>query len=151
MSIQLDCYLPPWLMFISYKRRSFSITTKKVNTDFLSFLSNTFLIWKFNVEKCNVTIHSQNPWDHLNNTARFLLNQVHGSHWTKEYYIKYSWRILADMCMVSEVLRIVLHCCALWKYPSVALDVHSRQTATRHLGLFLILMYSKALGCQVLQ
>ena len=40
-------------------------------------------------------------------TARFSLHQVHGSQCTKEYYTKYSWRTLADVCMVSEVLRVV--------------------------------------------
>ena len=43
-------------------------------------------------------------------TARFSLHQVHGSQCTKEYYTKYSWRTLADVCMVSEVLRVV-PCC----------------------------------------
>ena len=43
-------------------------------------------------------------------TGRFSLHQVHGSQCTKVYYTKYSWRILADECMVSEVLRVV-PCC----------------------------------------
>ena len=43
-------------------------------------------------------------------TARFSLYQAHGSHCTKEYYTKYSWRTLADVCMVSEVLRVVPRC-----------------------------------------
>ena len=43
-------------------------------------------------------------------TARFSLHQVHGSQCTKEYYTKYSWRTLADVCMVSEVPRVV-PCC----------------------------------------
>ena len=29
---------------------------------------------------------------------------------TKEYYTKHSWRTLPDVCMVSEVLRVV-PCC----------------------------------------
>ena len=45
-----------------------------------------------------------------NYTARFSLHQVHGSQCTKEYYTKYSWRILADVYMVSEVLRVVPRC-----------------------------------------
>ena len=43
-------------------------------------------------------------------TARFSLHQVHGSQCTKEYYTKYSWRTLADVCMVIEVLRVVPRC-----------------------------------------
>ena len=42
--------------------------------------------------------------------SQILINQVHGSQCTKEYYIKYSWRTLADVCMVSEVLRVVPRC-----------------------------------------
>ena len=44
--------------------------------------------------------------------ARFSLHQVHSSQCTKENYSKYSWRTLADVCMVSEVLRVV-PCCQL--------------------------------------
>ena len=43
-------------------------------------------------------------------TTRFLLHQVHGSQCTKEDYTKYSWRTLADVCMVSEVPRVVPRC-----------------------------------------
>ena len=43
-------------------------------------------------------------------TARFSLHQVHGSQCTKEYYTKYSWRTLAEVCMVSEVLHVVPRC-----------------------------------------
>ena len=46
----------------------------------------------------------------LSYTARCSLHQVHGSQCTKEYYTKYSWRTLADECMVSEVLRVVRRC-----------------------------------------
>ena len=42
--------------------------------------------------------------------CRFSLHQVHSSQCTKEYYTKYSWRTLTDVCMVSEGLRIV-PCC----------------------------------------
>ena len=44
------------------------------------------------------------------NTARFSLHQVHGTQCTKKDYTKYSWRTLADMCMVSEVLHVVPRC-----------------------------------------
>ena len=50
-------------------------------------------------------------------TARFSLHQVHSSQCTKEYYIKYSWRTLTDVCMVSEVLRIVPRCHVLLQIP----------------------------------
>ena len=63
------------------------------------------------------------PWETINQglytvttrgaisyTARFSLHQVHGTQCTKEYYTKYSWRTLADVCMVSEVLRVVPRC-----------------------------------------
>ena len=82
-------------------------------------------------------------------TARFSLHQVHGSQCTKEYYVKYSWRTLGVVCMVSEVLRVVPHCRVLL-YLSVALDVPSMQTVTRYLWLSLTLVYSVALGCRVL-
>ena len=45
-----------------------------------------------------------------NYTVRFSLHQVPGSQCTKEYYTKYSWRTLADVCMVGEVLRVVPRC-----------------------------------------
>ena len=50
-------------------------------------------------------------------TARLSLHQVHGSQCTKKYYAKYSWRTLADVCMVSEVLRIVPCYCGLLQIP----------------------------------
>ena len=50
-------------------------------------------------------------------TARFSLHQVHGSQCTKEYYTKYSWRPLADVCMVSEVLCVVRRCPVLLLIP----------------------------------
>ena len=49
----------------------------------------------------------KNPTQWHDYTARFSLHQVHGSQCTKEYYTKYSWRTLADVCMVIEVLRVV--------------------------------------------
>ena len=50
-------------------------------------------------------------------TAKFSLHQVHGSQCTKEDYTKYSWRTLADVCMVSEVLRLVPRCWVLLYIP----------------------------------
>ena len=51
-------------------------------------------------------------------TARFSLHQVHGSQCTKEYYTKHSLRTMADVCMVSEVLRVVPCCQVPWMCPT---------------------------------
>ena len=57
---------------------------------------------------------------------------------------KYSWRTLADVSMGGEVLRVLPRCRVLHgKYPSVALDVPSRQRVTQFLQLFLTQMYFK--------
>ena len=47
-------------------------------------------------------------------TAWFSLHQVHSSQCTLEYNTIYYWRTLANVCMVSKVLHVVLCCSVLW-------------------------------------